>query len=82
MNVLNVAYNFNTGGVERLIIDISNELAKQNVSTYLCIINNSYTQSLLDSIDDRVVIFHLKKIGKIINWDTWNNLYILLSRIK
>lgn len=30
----------------------------------LCIINNSYTQSLLDSIDDRVVIFHLKKIGK------------------
>ena len=64
MNVLNVAYNFNTGGVERLIIDVSNELAKQNVSTYLCIINNSYTQSLLDSIDDRVVIFHLKKIGK------------------
>ena len=64
MNVLNVAYNFNTGGVERLIIDVSNELAKQNVSAYLCIINNSYTQSLLDSIDDRVVIFHLKKIGK------------------
>lgn len=65
MKVLNVVYNFNTGGVERLIIDVSNELIRRGTSTSVCIINNSYTKSLLNAIDKNVNVFFLKKYGKV-----------------
>lgn len=64
LNILNVVYNFNTGGVERLIIDISNELVKRDVNCMLCIINDSYSDRLLEMIDSRVKVIHLEKKDK------------------
>ncbi|MDD6644493.1 MAG: glycosyltransferase family 4 protein [Oscillospiraceae bacterium] len=65
MNVLNVFYTFNSGGVERLGIDVSNQLAHSGNSAHLCVISDSYSQGLLDQLSDDVHLHLLKKKGKI-----------------
>lgn len=64
MNVLNVLYTFNSGGVERLAIDVSNEMAKQGHGVHLCIISEDYDQCLIQQISKDVNLHLLKKEKK------------------
>lgn len=67
MNVLNIVYNFTTGGVERLLIDVANKLAEKGHKSIVCIINDCYEQKLVDQFNSKVKVIHLKrsKIRKI-----------------
>lgn len=60
MRILYLLFSFTTGGTERLIADICNEMIKQNEQVYLYIINNLYSDSLLKALDKGVNV-HLQK---------------------
>lgn len=61
MNILFLIFSFNTGGIERLIIDMANNMAKQNNKVSLCIINHDYMDPLLNCFDSSVQIFKLDR---------------------
>ncbi len=61
MNILNVVYNFNSGGVERLVIDVSNQMIRQKQNASVCIISSNYSDNLVCQFDNKVNIFFLKK---------------------
>ena len=63
MNVLNIFYTFNQGGVERLGISISNCFADSGVNAYVCIISENYSDGLIDLFSEKVKILLLKKQG-------------------
>lgn len=63
MNILNVLYNFCAGGVERLAIDVSNQLAEMGHNMYLCVISDKYSEELLKQTSEAVHV-HLLKKGK------------------
>lgn len=64
MNIMNIMYTFNSGGVERLAIDVSNQLIKDGHNAFLCIISENYSNDLLDQIDSKVNINLLKRENK------------------
>lgn len=62
MNILYVTFSFTTGGIERLLIDIVNNMAEyKDRKIYLCIINNSYEEELLDEISSKVKIILMNR---------------------
>lgn len=61
MNILNVLYNFCAGGVERLAIDVSNQMAEMGHNAHLCVISENYSDELLKGISCSVHIHMLKK---------------------
>lgn len=61
MNILNILYNFYSGGVERLAIDVSNQMNEMSQNTHLCIISGKYSKELLKQITDGVHVHILKK---------------------
>lgn len=61
MNILFLIFSFNTGGIERLIIDMANEMTARNNNLYLCIINNDYTSSLISNLDSSVKVIYLNR---------------------
>lgn len=62
MNILYVTFSFNTGGIEKLLIDIVNKMAGiESNKIFLCIINKSYDEMLLKKIDKKVNIILLDR---------------------
>ena len=61
MNILNILYTFNPGGVERLAIDVCNEMARTGNNVHLCVISDNYTESLLAQLRSSVVQHRLTK---------------------
>lgn len=62
MNIINVLYTFNSGGVERLAIDVSNEMIRQGHDVHLCIISEDYDPRLLRQLSKEVNLHLLKKV--------------------
>ena len=58
MKIVNCIYSFNKGGAETMLVDIMNEQVTNHDVT-LIIVNDSYSQILLDRIDKRVKIIKL-----------------------
>ena len=55
MHILHLIFTFNIGGAENLLIDIVNKQCCNNdVAVY--VINDSYSQSMLNQIDKRVTV--------------------------
>lgn len=66
MNIFYVIFSFTVGGIEKLLIDIMNEIDNRtNNKVYLCIINNHYDTELLKKINPNIEIILLnRKKGK------------------
>ena len=65
MNIMFLIFSFNTGGIERLIIDMSQAMADGGNSVSLCIINEDFEPGLLKKLDDRVETVRLgRKMGE------------------
>jgi glycosyltransferase involved in cell wall biosynthesis len=60
MNILYVIFTFETGGIQKLLIDIINKLVKDN-NIYLCVINKRYDTCMLEKIDRRAEIILLNR---------------------
>ena len=60
MNIMYLIFSFNMGGIERLLIDMSREVTQRGHRAFVCVINEDYTPSLLDSLDPavQVVLLH------------------------
>ena len=54
-------FSFNTGGIERLLIDLCNGMVKRDNNVFLCVINNDYTDSLFKYISPSVHIIKLNR---------------------
>lgn len=51
MNIMNVVFSFNNGGIENLLIDLLNNWDTTDDNINLCIINSDYDEDLLNKID-------------------------------
>lgn len=61
MNIMFLIFSFNIGGIERLLIDLCNNMVLQKQHVYLCIINHDYTPSLLNELSPEVTIIYLNR---------------------
>lgn len=62
MNILYSTFSFTIGGIERLLVDIVNEASKDKSNNiFLCIINDSYDELLLNTVNNNVNIILLKR---------------------
>lgn len=64
MNILNILYNFCSGGVERLAIDVSNEYVKEGHCAHVCVISEKYDYKLIQQFSNDVHVHLLKKEKK------------------
>lgn len=56
MNILYLLFSFTTGGTERLVCDICNEMASRDHNVHLYVVNDLYTQSMLDALSPKVTV--------------------------
>ena len=56
MKILYLLFSFTTGGTERLVTDICNEMAARGHDIHLYVVNDHYDQSMLDGLDSRVQV--------------------------
>lgn len=54
MKIMFLIFSFNTGGIERLLIDMCNTMSAQGHSVTLCVINKDYELPLLDELSPAV----------------------------
>lgn len=61
MNILYLLFSFTTGGTERLVSDIANEMVNRNHDVHLYIVNDLTDPSMLNSLDPRIRVFLQKR---------------------
>lgn len=61
MNIMFLIFSYNTGGIERLLIDMANSLSSHNQNISLCIINDCYDNLLLSNYSNHIKIFKLER---------------------
>lgn len=61
MKIAHVIFSMNTGGAELMVVDIMNHQIRQGHEVSLVIINNTFTQSILDNIVPEVNIVKLNR---------------------
>lgn len=54
MKLMYLLFSFTTGGTERLVGDICNEMVRRDHEVHLYIVNDLYDESMLQSLDKRV----------------------------
>lgn len=54
MKIMYLLFSFTTGGTERLVADICNEMVTREHQVHLYVVNDLCTQSMLDTLDGRV----------------------------
>ncbi len=54
MKLMYLLFSFTTGGTERLVGDICNEMVRRDHEVHLYIVNDQYDESMLQSLDKRV----------------------------
>ena len=59
MNIMFLIFSFNVGGIEHLLIDMTNELKKRSINVYVCIINEDYDEELLSQLASDAKIIKL-----------------------
>lgn len=79
MKIVHCIYSLNVGGAETMLVDIINEQVSSHDVT-LIIVNDSYSQTLLDQIDRRISIINIKrKAGSLNPWSFIRLNYILYT---
>ena len=74
MKIMYLVYSFTTGGTEKLLVDICNEISKKN-EVFLYVVNNHYSQEMLNLLNKTVVIeLENRKIGEKNIIKTMNNI--------
>lgn len=64
MNILYLLFSFTTGGTERLVADICNEMAKREHTVHLFVVNDLYDQSMLNALSAEVRVYlHNRPVG-------------------
>ena len=61
MNIMFLIYSFNTGGIERLLIDMSSKMLERGNNISLCVINEDYSYALLDKLPQQVKVIKLHR---------------------
>ena len=84
MNIVYTVFSFKVGGVEKLLIDILNNISEEsNNRIYLIIINDEYDSYLLSQISERVkvILFNRKPNGNKIKYILRFNKFIIEEKI-
>lgn len=61
MNIMFLIFSHNIGGIERLLIDMANEMSQRGHHVHLCVINKDYSSDLLNNYHQDVSIYTLDK---------------------
>ena len=56
MNIMFLIFSFNTGGIEKQLIEMANNMTTKGHHICLCIINHRYEEELLEKINEKVII--------------------------
>lgn len=73
-------FSFTIGGTERLVADICNEMAERQHEVHLYVVNDLYSEKILDSIDGRIhLILQNRQTG---NGDKFSTMYRIAKYIR
>lgn len=61
MNILYLLFSFTTGGTERLVTDICNEMATRGHNVHLYIVNDLYDENMMQALDPKVQLYLQKR---------------------
>lgn len=61
MKILYLLYSFTTGGTERLVCDICNQMDKRGHDVHLYIVNDLYNQEMLNGLNSGISVFLQKR---------------------
>ena len=61
VNILFLIFSFNTGGIEKQLVEISNNMASKGHSVCICIINHRYEKKLLENISKNVKLIKFER---------------------
>lgn len=61
MNILFLIFSFNTGGIEKQLIEMSNNMTEKGHRIVLVVINHNYNEKLFDEINDNVKIIKFER---------------------
>lgn len=61
MNILFLIFSFNTGGIEKQLIEMANNMSKKGHNISLCVINANYEERLFKEFNDRVNIIKFNR---------------------
>ena len=61
MKILFLIFSFNTGGIERQLIEMSNNMVRKGHSVTLCVVNHNYEETLFKKFDCKVKIVRLER---------------------
>ena len=78
MKIIHIIFSLNIGGAENMLIDIINEQVLLNYEVELIIINDDINNTLLETIDNKVLIRRLKRPSKSKNPYYFIKLYFIL----
>lgn len=70
MSIMYLIFSFNIGGIERLLVDQCNGMARRGHQVTLCIINEDYTDSILQKLSPSVDVcmLHRPEGGRLITY--------------
>lgn len=61
MNILYLLFSFTTGGTERLVTDICNEMIVQGHHVHLYIVNDLYDETMINALNPKVQLYLQKR---------------------
>lgn len=61
MNILYLSFAFNVGGIERMLVDLTGEMAAQGHNVILAVINRDYDEELLETISPDVRVIRMNR---------------------
>lgn len=61
MNILYLLFSFTTGGTERLVADICNEMTRREHNVHLYVVNDLYNESMLNALSPQVQVYLQKR---------------------
>lgn len=77
MNVLNLVFSLNNGGIEHLLYDTLNNWENNKINQSICVINEDYNYKLMNKFksikNTKLILLHKKK--------SWDKLRVLLQLI-
>ena len=64
MNIMFLIFSFNTGGIEKQIIEMSDNMVQKGHHISICIINHRYEDALLEMINKNVKVYKFERPEK------------------
>ncbi|HOZ14477.1 MAG TPA: glycosyltransferase [Tenuifilaceae bacterium] len=81
MNIIHINTSLYNGGLENMMIDIANQQVSDGNEVTIIVINNNVDESVKTRIDERIILYTIKRTNGSYSVFPWLKLYFILRKI-